>query len=234
VAQDGDEDARLGACRADALAARLLGAVGDDGSVTWNPHDSVRINLDLVIDLDTLRRESDRDALLDGQPIPADAARELVDAVRTWRRVVTDPVDGHLLDYGTRQYLPEPLRRFVLARDGGCLAPDCTVRSSRRLQLDHVVPFPEGTSSVANTDTKCTVCHQLKTAGHLSVTDTSADGSRTWTTAWGQPVHIPARPFLHDPSDDPPATVAARPTSTTQPTLMTHLAGPEPPEVPPY
>ncbi len=226
VVQDGDEDARLGACRADALAARLLGAVADDGTVTWNPHDSVRVSLDLVIDLDTLRGEVEREALLDGQPIPADAARELVDAVRTWRRVVTDPVDGHLLDYGTRQYLPDRLRRFVFARDGECLAPDCAVRSPRRLQLDHVVPFPDGPSSAANTDTKCTVCHQLKTAGHLGVADASADGSRTWTTAWGQRVHIPARAFLHDPTDESGAPALAPPEPL--------VGGPEPPEEPPF
>ena len=216
-----DDDARVGACRADALAAHVLGTVGEDGTVTWEPRESVQVTVDVVIDLDTLRGEDDRLALLEGQPVPAQIAREWADTARAWRRVVTDPVDGHLLDYGTRQYLPEPLRRFVMSRDGGCIAPDCTTRSPRRLQLDHVVPFPDGPSNVANTDTKCIVCHQLKTAGHLTVTDTNADGSRTWTTASGQTVHIPPRPFLHDPADDPPTRL--RP---TQP------PAPEPPPAP--
>jgi hypothetical protein len=169
------------------------------------------VTLDLVMDLDTLRGEADRMAMLEGQPVPAEVAREHADAVRTWRRVVTDPVDGHLLDYGTRQYLPDRLRRFVLARDGGCIAPDCTTRSPRRLQMDHVTPYPQGPSSAANCDTKCITCHQLKTAGHIQVTDSNPDGSRTWTTRWGQTVRIPPRPFLHDPrdtrdhrGDDPP------------------------------
>ena len=106
--------------------------------------------------------------------------------------MVTDPVTGHLLDYGTRQYLPDRLRRFVLARDGGCIAPDCTTRSPRRLQMDHVTPYPQGRSSAANCDTKCITCHQLKTDNRIRVTDSHPDGSRTWTTRWGQTVRIPA------------------------------------------
>ena len=212
-----DDDARVGACRADALAARVLGTVDEDGTVTWEPRDSVQVTLDLVIDLTTLRGEDDRLALLEGQPVPAQIAREWVDAVRTWRRVVTDPVDGHLLDYGTRQYLPDRLRRYVLARDGGCIAPDCSTRSRRRLQLDHVVEFPDGPSSAANTDCKCVVCHQLKTAGHITITDSNADGSRTWTTASGQTVRIPPRPFLHDPVDDPPPRRRQTPHTAPEP-----------------
>ena len=34
-------------------------------------------------------------------------------------------------------------------------------------------------------------------------TDSQADGSCTWTTQWGQVIHVPARPFLDLP--DPPA-----------------------------
>ena len=52
-----------------------------------------------MIDLTTLRGEDDRLALLEGQPVPAQIAREWAEVVRTWRRVVTDPVDGHLLEY---------------------------------------------------------------------------------------------------------------------------------------
>ena len=60
----------------------------------------------LVIDLATLRREAERPGLLDGSAIPAPMGRELARAVRAWRRIVTDPVTGHLLDYGRRVYLP--------------------------------------------------------------------------------------------------------------------------------
>ena len=116
--------------------------------------------------------------------------------------MVTDPVDGHLLDYGDQTYLPDPLRTYVLARDGGCRVPGCTHRDPRRLQMDHAVPFPDGPSDTANTGGVCLAHHQLKTSGYLHIENSAADGSCDWITAWGQRIHIPARPFLHDPADD--------------------------------
>ena len=119
-----------------------------------------------------------------------------------FRRMVTDPVTAHLLDYGRTQYLPQPLRHYVLARDGGCRAPGCTTRSPGRLQMDHAVEFPEGPTSAANCGGLCLTHHQLKTAGHVDLIDSHADGSVDWHTTWGQIVHIAPRPYLHDPDDD--------------------------------
>ena len=97
----------------------------------------------LVIDLATLRREAEHPCLLDGSPIPAPMGRELARTVHAWRRIVTDPVTGHLLDYGRRVYLPPPLVRFIHARDGQCTAPYCQ-RPATRCQMDHRTPFPTG------------------------------------------------------------------------------------------
>ena len=222
----GDQDARMDPCRADALAARILGTVVERHTTSTGDSDTgetvadgcgctltftrepVPVVLHLVMDLDTLRGERDRMALLEGTPIPAQIAREYAEGAVAWRRMVTDPVHGHLLDYGTTSYLPGPLRRYVLPRDGGCRSPVCTVTSPRRIQLDHVEPYPAGPSSSANTGGLCGTDHQLKTEGHLTITDSRPDGSCTWTTALGQTRHIPPRPFLHDPHDtgppDPP------------------------------
>ncbi|HEY5136630.1 MAG TPA: DUF222 domain-containing protein, partial [Candidatus Nanopelagicales bacterium] len=122
---DGVEDATADACRADALAARVLGQVHDDGSVSWD-RDNVAVTVNVVIDLATLRGESDQIAILDGQPVPGQIGREIAQFATWWRRLVTDPVDGHLLDYGRTTYLPDKLRRFVLARDGACRTHYCT------------------------------------------------------------------------------------------------------------
>jgi hypothetical protein len=197
----GDDDARADASRADAMAARLLGNVAQDGTVTWDRSTQEVLSLTLVMDLDTLRGEADRFAFLDGAPIPATLARDLAEGAKLWRRAVTDPVTGVLLDYGTEQYLPEPLRRFVMVRDGECGNPVCP---RGRLHLEHAIPFPEGPSSAANCRAWCPTCHQLKTAGRLRFTDTQADGSATLITEWGQTFRIPPRPFLHDPADEPP------------------------------
>ncbi len=118
--------------------------------------------------------------------------------------MVTDPVTGHLLDYGTTTYLPGPLRRYVLARDGQCRAPGCSARAASRLQLDHATSFPAGPSTARNTGALCTTCHQLKTDRRASITDSRPDGSCTWTTGWGQRVVIPAHPYLDEPYLDDP------------------------------
>jgi hypothetical protein len=183
------------------MAARVLGNVAEDGSVTWDRSTQEVLSLTLVMDLDTLRGEADRFAFLDGAPIPATLARDLAEGAKLWRRAVTDPVTGVLLDYGTEQYLPDTLRRFVMARDGECGNPVCP---RERLHMEHAVPFPEGPSSAANCRAWCPTCHQLKTQGRLRFTDTQADGSATLITEWGQTFRIPPRPFLHDPADEPP------------------------------
>lgn len=215
----GDADATVDATQADAFAARVLGTVADDGSVAWDRTEQP-VTVTVVMDLETLRGEADRMALLDGEPVPAAVGREIADGARMWRRAVTDPVSGHLLDYGTEQYLPDRLRRFVLARDGGCTTPTCTNRSADRMQMDHVIPFPEGSSSAVNGDGKCIRCHVLKTLGLLRTSDHKADGSAVLTSAWGQRFVIPPRPFLHDPAE------RAR-------TVPGAAAGPPPPAPPP-
>lgn len=198
---DGDLEAHADVCRADALAARILGVVDGDGEVSWD-REAPRVEVQVVIDLATLRGEADHPCLLDGMPVPADLAREVAGYAKAFRRMVTAPVTRHLQDYGRLVYLPEPLRTYVLARDGGCRTPGCTNRAGSRLQLDHAVPFPDGPSTAGNTGGRCTTCHQLKTAGHADVLDSRADGSSTWRTAWGQTVRVPPRSFL-PASDDP-------------------------------
>ena len=180
------------------MAARMLGTIAEDGSVSWDRSVQQVVSMTLVMDLDTLQGEIDRFALLDGQPIPAGLARDLAEGAKLWRRAITDPVTGVLLDYGTEQYLPEPLRRYVKARDGVCGTPGCT---RTRLEMDHAQPYPEGSTSASNCRAWCPTCHQLKTERRLRFTDTRPDGSATLTTAWGQRFSIPPRPFLHDPSD---------------------------------
>ena len=200
---DSGEGMTADLCRADALAARLLGVVGDDGEITWGREAPV-VETQVVIDLATLRGENDNPCLLDGMPVTAELAREIAGYAKAFRRMVTDPVTGHLLDYGRRIYLPEPLRNYVLARDGGCRTPGCTTQTESRMQMDHPTPFPQGPSNPANTGGLCITCHQLKTDGHSDIPDSHADGSCTWRSGWGQTVHVPPRAFLPGGDDPPP------------------------------
>ncbi len=139
--------------------------------------------------------------LLNGQPVPAEIARELVSECGSMRRIITDPLTAHMLDYGRRVYLPEPLKIFTGARDGTCRTP-CCGQPATRSQYDHVVPFPVGPSDPANGQTACKRDHDSKTNGDIVFTSHAADGSATWRTRHGQTGSTPPRPYLNDPADD--------------------------------
>ncbi|MBI1378074.1 MAG: hypothetical protein GC157_11425, partial [Frankiales bacterium] len=208
----GNEGAASGACRADALAALVLGTRDEEGELVYDAS-RTQTELHVVMDLDTLRGERDGLALLNGTPIPAPIAREVAGVAELWRRVVVDPVDGHLLDYGTRQYLPAALREHVLHRDPVCRRPGCTRRAQ---EMDHALPFPEGASDTANCGGLCSRCHQVKTAGHATIEGSAADGSGTWVTRWRQRIRIPAQPVLEPPPRSGRPGLAP-PTGTPQP-----------------
>jgi Domain of unknown function (DUF222) len=75
-------------------------------------------------------------------PIPADLAREIA-AEGAWRRLLTDPASGSLLDYGRTTYTPPAgLADFVRARDMHCRFPTCGQRATTA-DLDHTIPYPE-------------------------------------------------------------------------------------------
>ncbi len=94
-------------------------------------------------------------------PIPDSLARELAqDGV--WRRVLTDPASGAVLDVGRSQHdPPADLERFVRVRDAMCRFPGCR-RQASGCDLDHIVPYPEGETSAANLHALCRRHHRLK------------------------------------------------------------------------
>jgi hypothetical protein len=141
--------------------------------------------------------------------VPADLARELATGCGSLRRIVTDPVDGHLLDYGTRTYLPHALKTHIAARDGTCRAPGCN-QPAHRCELDHIDPFPHGPSAVGNTHALCKRDHTTKTDRDLQILEHHPDGTTRWRTRDGQTGVTPPRPYLPEappppvpPDDDP-------------------------------
>jgi hypothetical protein len=98
-------------------------------------------------------------------PVPAPVARSLMAQASVWRRLLTDPADGHLVTQQVRSYRPtQAMRDYVLARTGGvCSARGCGNR--RGVQIDHVDAFPHGPTSGTNLDPECTPDHNGKTHG---------------------------------------------------------------------
>jgi hypothetical protein len=108
-----DDPRTLGQIRADVAAALLLGADAGDG----DGDGGVQVEVHVTVPATTLLGLADDPGELEGYgPIPADLARELAENA-TWRRIVTDPVDGTVLDVGLRRYPSAGLARHVRERD---------------------------------------------------------------------------------------------------------------------
>ncbi|WP_239311928.1 HNH endonuclease signature motif containing protein [Frankia sp. Cj3] len=159
--------------RADVLTDILLGRHRDD--------DPVRVEVGVLIPLGTLAGLADTPGELAGYgPIPAGLARDLA-ANATWRRLLTDPVDGHVVDVGRRRFPSPALARQIRARDWVCRFPGCRTPATI-CDLDHVRAYTEGGSTeAANLLTLCRHHHRLKHDGTWTV-EVTETGTATWTS----------------------------------------------------
>ncbi len=174
--------------RADALVELARTALADPGLPTAHRR---RPDVQVTIDLATLLGLADRPGELAGYgPIPASAARALA-ADGNWRRLVTDPLTGALLDYGRTTYTPPAaLVDFLLARDGTCRFPGCSLPAVR-CDLDHGVAWEDGGGTDRdNLGPLCRRHHRLKTHTGWALRR-NADASVTWTSPAGAIYTLP-------------------------------------------
>ncbi|MEO6503248.1 MAG: DUF222 domain-containing protein [Jatrophihabitantaceae bacterium] len=180
----GDDGRTLDQLRADALVNAVLNGI--DGELpTAQGH---RPAINVTISLSSLTGQSDEPGWLDGYgPITAGYARQLAhDPTGTWRRLITDPVSGQLLDYGVTRYRPpRHLGDHVIERDGECAFPFCAHRA-RRSDLDHVVAYPRGSTSAANLQPLHRRHHNAKTEAGWQVQRDHSTDSTQWTSPSGR------------------------------------------------
>lgn len=121
-------------------------------------------------------------------PVPAVVARALA-AGGTWRRLVTDPVSGTVVDVGRTRYRPPAaLADLVRARDIACTHPGCDV-PARGCDVDHIVPWAGGgITSYENLTCLCRAHHRLKHTPGWALTRTST-GALIWRTPTGARYH---------------------------------------------
>jgi hypothetical protein len=177
--------------RADALTAIASASLS---SSTIAPHRRP-ISVNVTIDLPTLLGLAENPGQLAGYgAIPASVARELASDGK-WRRFITDPQTGNLLDYGRESYEPpQALIDFLIARDRTCRFPGCR-RSAALSDLDHAQSWDSGGStSPDNLGALCRRHHRLKTHGGWKISSNN-DGSCTWTSPLGKEYFTPARPI---------------------------------------
>ncbi|MHB8451456.1 MAG: HNH endonuclease signature motif containing protein, partial [Mycobacteriales bacterium] len=133
-------------------------------------------------------------------PIEAATAARLACDAR-WARLVTDPVDGRLLDAGVARREPSGrTRRYLVARDDTCRFPGCA-REANRCDAHHLTCWSAG----GRTDRENLVmlCRRHHQAVHEGGWRTSGnpESTLTWTSPAGQSWQSRPRTF--------PATRAA-------------------------
>ncbi|MCP2165939.1 HNH endonuclease signature motif containing protein [Goodfellowiella coeruleoviolacea] len=169
--------------RADAFVDLCLGESG------------VQARIQVTVAATTLLGLDNRPGELAGYgEIPASVAREIA-AEGTWRRLLTDPVTGALLDHGRNTYRPPAaLADFVRTRDKTCRFPGC-LRAARKSDIDHHVPFPRGDTSAENLTTLCRHHHRVKHGGRWQ-SKRLDDGTVQWISPTGRQYSRAPEPVL--------------------------------------
>jgi hypothetical protein len=119
-----------------------------------------------------------------GVLIPADALADLIPDAG-FRRLLTDPLTGHLLDASPDVYRPKvPLARFVDLRDVTSTAPNSSVPATHT-DKDHTKDFDSGGKTIRNNlGSPNRRWHRAKTLGGWTVTQ-NPDRTWTWTSPHG-------------------------------------------------
>jgi hypothetical protein len=171
------DDRSMDARRADALIALITGA----DTTPMHPLIQITVPVTTLLGLDDAPGD-----LAGYGPIPAEMARRIAeDVTGTWRRILTDPPTGAVLDVGRTTYRPPAgITRHVTARDATCRFPNCR-QPARRCDLDHVQPWPEGPTAASNLIALCRHHHRLKHSGRWQIV-TTGNGTVTWTTPTGR------------------------------------------------
>ena len=101
----------------------------------------------------------------------------------TWRRLITDPVGGTVIDVGRTRYRPPAgLADLVRARDRACVFPTCQT-PAERCDIDHLTAWSQGgTTSLDNLVVLCEAHHRLKHTPGWALTRNNTSGTLSWHT----------------------------------------------------
>jgi hypothetical protein len=173
------------------------------------------VQMQVAVAASTLLGLDDQPGELTGYgPITAEVARILAGDA-TWRRILTDPESGVVLDVGTTTYPPpQHLAELVMTRDKTCRAPGCRILA-RRCELDHSIRFPDGPTADSNLGCGCKHDHRMKHETEWEV-EQLPDATFIWTSPTGHRYAMPPEPFLDHP---PPPEVEPLPPPPLDPDL---------------
>ncbi|MEO8105885.1 MAG: hypothetical protein ABI720_01080 [Actinomycetes bacterium] len=184
----GSDDARtMDQRRADALIDLVTGRA-----------EPPRVDVQVVVSAETLAGTSESAAWVPAVgPISASQARDCAAGDNAvWRRLLTDPDTGSLVELSERQYRPSRrLDRSVRSRDVTCRFPGCRRAATGSSDLDHTVPWPAGPTAATNLAALCRRHHRLKHSPGWSVQQ-DTHGVLEWTTPDGR--RFTTEPWRYD------------------------------------
>ncbi|HEY0868807.1 MAG TPA: DUF222 domain-containing protein [Acidothermaceae bacterium] len=226
----GGEARTIDQLRADYLVAPFMAAIASGELAGAVParlasHHGQRGQLQLTVPASVVMGVSNAPGELVGYgPITAEVARVLAGDC-TWRRIVTNPIDGTFLDADSKTYRPPAaLVRHVEGRDQTCVFLGCD-RPAAKCHLDHTTRFPAGETRHDNLGAMCRRHHLLKHAldGAFANLKQPTPGTFEWTLPTGH-VYARQRPPIAPSAEaetgiDPPAILrkAADPTGDDPP-----------------
>ena len=161
------------------------GSTHEEGAAAGAGRVPVQTVINVTVPIDSLAGLTDQPGVINGFGIiPAETARRLAAGDARWRHLLISTTSGALLDVGTLSYRPPAaLARHVRLRDGTCRFPGCTV-PARECDLDHLIPFPQGSTSAENLHALCRRHHGLKHDDGWRVEAVERQGLR-WTSPHG-------------------------------------------------
>jgi Domain of unknown function (DUF222) len=203
-AKTAGDDRSMDQRRADCLTDLLLDHHRSGRGPGMNVQVRVTVAASTLLGLDELPAE-----LAGYGPITAQVARQLA-ADATWRRLLTDPVSGTLLDYGNRTYRPpQALADHVRTRDQYCVFPGCR-HPAEKCDLDHSTAHGEGGPTAdTNLGPQCRHHHNNKTHHGWTVTQ-SAPGVFDWISPAGRHYRV-----IPEPLAEPAVESLSTPTPIT-------------------
>jgi hypothetical protein len=179
------------------------------GDRARRPRTRSPVLINVHVTLDTLLGVQHTPGWVDGFGAVDAATTRRIAGDATWRRIVTDPLSGTVLDVGRTRYRPPAaLAEHIQLRDLTCRRPGCD-QPAAHCDLDHQIPYRPGHSTGGSTSAGqlrvlCRHHHLGKDGGGCHLTQ-NPDQSWTWTTALDRGYTRP-HSTIFDPGDDQPST----------------------------
>ena len=196
----------LDALRADAFTTLLLG----------QDCERARVELRVTVPASVLGGLCDGPGYLHGYgPITSQAVWELAQRSSFWRRVVTDPLTGQVLEV-SRRHPSAALREYVNTRTSTCVGVGCS-RPAESCEADHTTDYAHGGATAeANLGPACRRHNLLKLEGGWRL-EQPEPGCFVWTTPAGLRYEVEPEPVSEPTPDRPAAELRTAPFRSDQP-----------------